>query len=199
MLGIADRQILTGGGGVDQYSGNGDGTFQAPASAATSQFPVYQALVIHNHGKQQDGFVYVEQWTAYNALQGAFTDNYGPADVDVLGEGDVVGNGLDYLAVNTGDQVTLTYPGNLRNHLTSSGFGPILLGDFNGDGKVDLYVSGEMVCGAGDGTFPTYPPLNAGQPMVNIWPVAQGDFNGDGRNDYIAIENAVPVVYLNAN
>jgi hypothetical protein len=64
--------------------------------------------------------------------------------------------------------------------------GAIAVGDFNGDGKLDLAVSnGTMdsvwvLLGNGDGTFQA--PVSFNTPTAAEWVVA-GDFNGDGKLD----------------
>jgi hypothetical protein len=71
------------------------------------------------------------------------------------------------------------------------GFGvPFVIGDFNGDGKIDVaYCSGAyaqigIVLGNGDGTFkkPVYD--HAGN-NYSAWAFAAGDFNSDGKMDFI--------------
>ena len=68
----------------------------------------------------------------------------------------------------------------------------VAVGDFNGDGKLDLAVANEfsytvtILLGNGDGTFtPT-----ADSPATGVYPysVAVGDFNGDGKLD-LAVAN----------
>jgi uncharacterized repeat protein (TIGR01451 family) len=60
--------------------------------------------------------------------------------------------------------------------------GPILVGDFNGDGIPDLLVSGELqvLLGKGDGTFQA--PIDS---HVIGTTVAIADWNGDGKLDVI--------------
>ena len=67
-------------------------------------------------------------------------------------------------------------------------FSSVVVGDFNGDGKLDLAGSGTsagLICvapGNGDGTFGTV-AINQGIPGA---PSAAGDFNGDGKLDLVA-------------
>jgi len=65
----------------------------------------------------------------------------------------------------------------------------VAVGDFNGDGKLDLAVvnSGHNVAvllGNGDGTFPEAPGFGAGYDPDSV---AVGDFNGDGKADLAVI------------
>ncbi|HXA00153.1 MAG TPA: FG-GAP-like repeat-containing protein [Candidatus Dormibacteraeota bacterium] len=57
---------------------------------------------------------------------------------------------------------------------------PILVGDFTGNGKLDLVTGGYTYEGAGDGTFPVSQG-SSGLPAL----VLAGDFNGDGRMDIV--------------
>jgi len=69
----------------------------------------------------------------------------------------------------------------------SGGVDEMDIGDFNGDGNLDLVVpTGGLVnilLGNGDGTF--QPPVNQGQGTGALYVVA-GDFNGDGKVDLVA-------------
>src|SRR5436189_2029284 len=72
---------------------------------------------------------------------------------------------------------------------TGTPFG-LAIGDFNGDGKLDLAVANfdvstvTILLGSGDGTFApaSSPPASAGPALV------VGDFNGDGKLD-LAVTN----------
>jgi hypothetical protein len=80
-------------------------------------------------------------------------------------------------------------------NLTSDtcGFGvPLIVNDFNGDGKPDLAFcsssgNGQLVVllGNGDGTFKKPLYYNAGS-NDSSWAFAAGDFNSDGKTDFIA-------------
>jgi hypothetical protein len=74
----------------------------------------------------------------------------------------------------------------------AAGNGPVAIavGDFDGDGKMDLAVANvndadlTILLGNGDGTFTAAP-----SPATGIWPsgVAVGDFNGDGKLDLAVV------------
>src|ERR1039457_4989139 len=70
----------------------------------------------------------------------------------------------------------------------------IAVGDFNGDGKLDLVVTNNLssggtvsvLLGNGDGTFQAPRNYNVG---TYPYSVAVGDFNGDGKPDLVVTNN----------
>jgi hypothetical protein len=134
------------------------------------------------------------------------TTDLGPFSVAV---GDFNGDGIPDLAIANGEYRSLTILLGKGDGTFSAGTSvtfpypwqpnSVAVGDFNGDGKLDLALSmissstaqGEVaiLLGGGDGTF-TMAPVS---PAIASYPefVAVGDFNGDGKAD-LAILNYNP-------
>src|SRR5258708_6363780 len=79
---------------------------------------------------------------------------------------------------------------------TYSNLGTPAVGDFNGDGKLDVVGIGNagltIAVGAADGTFG--PPTLS--PSGTVTSIATADFNGDGRPDIIATMNPNLALFL---
>ncbi len=152
-----------GPGGVAIMVGNGDGTFQTPTSLLS---------------------------TGTNT------------DPDSLAVGDFNGDGIPDLAVANYATGTVSVllgnggtPPTFQGHIDSPvGSEPAALavGDFNGDGKLDLAVANfhdntvSVLLGNGNGTFTAAPssPYTVGHGPVSI---AVGDFTGSGILDLVVI------------
>ena len=154
------------GNNVSVLLGNGDGTFKAPINSATGT---------------SGGFVAVGDFNGDGKLDLARVNNATiPYSVSVLlGNGD----GTFQAPVN---YTAGPYPFRLA------------VGDFNGDGKLDLVVANRgslynfadssvlVLLGNGDGTFQ---PAVAYGPVANPYSITVGDFNGDGNLD-LAVGNS---------
>ena len=163
--GIPDLVATNGQGGtVTVLLGKGDGTFQAPQSYPAGFRNVGQVAVGDFNG---DGIPDLAV-TSY--------DQNGNYELSVL-----QGNGDGSFAAPQSARLD---------------FGPyaIAVGDFNGDGRLDLALSGfefgvggvaEVLLGNGDGSFQvnTAVPIVTGSSVATS--VAVGDFNGDGRPDLV--------------
>jgi hypothetical protein len=108
--------------------GNGDGTFQAPVVAIPNEGPIFAA------------------------------DVNGDGEVDLIFEGDptvaqiYLGNG-DGTFSNISNYVLALPP----NGYFYPGPSSITSGDFNGDGRVDIAVAGQLLLGEGNGKFQGIP------------------------------------------
>lgn len=198
-------------GSILYYRGLGDGTFASPITTASS-LPVQSVLTgdFNGDGKLDvligtkdggfgpaEGIVFLGNGVGHFQEQTPFGtgDFGGPIAVgDVNGDGildvvfgsEVEGSGTVYLYLGNGDG---TFALKSQQDLnTTAGYAGI--GDFNGDGKLDLAVPEngqvDIFLGNGDGTFQPYVPYSC-YPCGGS--VAAADFNGDGKLD-LAMGNA---------
>ncbi len=153
------RMDLANGGSV--VLGNGDGTFQPPIS-----FP----------GVFGDSIV-AGDFNGDGRLDLALGNSTSNELSILLGNGDGTFEPLAPIALGSApdysDEIVLN----------------LAAGDFNGDGRLDLAVTGAnlqssvtVLIGNGDGTFQPSYPLGIGASPDDD-PIVTGDFNGDGRLD----------------
>jgi hypothetical protein len=201
--------LLCGLGTINTlYLGNGDGTFTVGSAVLG---PVLAVADFNGDGKpdllaQGTGTLLVALGNGDGTFQapistasGAALLAVGAADLNGDGKADVVGvfNNSLYVYIGNGDgtfKTAVTY--NLGQTIGDAQL-PLLLGDFNKDGNLDVVVVAvqEIVfLGNGDGTFHATP--NASSGVANATDAVAGDFNGDGNLD-LAISTGSPVnIYL---
>ena len=147
-----------GSNDVSVLLGNGDGTFRAPMNYSAGLGPDSVAVGDVN-GDGKPDLIVANNCVSSNCANGSVSV--------LLGNGD----GTFRTAVNYG---VGTSPGSMA------------VGDFNGDGKLDLAVGNygssnvSVLLGNGGGTFQAALNFDAGFEPFSI---AVGDFNGDGRPD----------------
>ena len=231
---------LNGTAGVTTFLGNGDGTFGGIAGAVVSGYDengVQQITLADFNG---DGKIDLAAQNDFNGdvelapgngdgtfratpvLFSSTTPVLNPQDLNLQVAGDITGNGNDQvIGFSNGTVLSGSPNGNggfnylhaLPTVANETFFLYPVLGDFNGDGKQDLILSGQsdnnvaVALSNGDGTFAT--PVNVpfsvapkcGAPIN----VAVGDVNGDGKLDLLmayagdfqcGIPNTVPSGYL---
>jgi len=108
-------------------------------------------------------------------------NNLATADLNGDGKLDLVTDGVSVLLGN-GDGTFIDGGGVL-----SGGSGSVNVGDFNGDGNLDVAAGLSMLLGNGDGTFQS-PLMFAG--LYPNQAVSMGDINGDGKLDLIGADES---------
>jgi uncharacterized protein (DUF2141 family) len=154
-------------GAVSILLGKGDGTFQASVNYAAGQEPIYVAVAdLNGDGK-------LDMVAANNGGGGV---------------------GLGYVSIVLGNgNGTFQKPLDLKAGKVPQA---VAVGDFNGDGKLDLAIGNQcytscqkgavsVMFGNGDGTFQKAltTPISSGAFFV-----AASDLNGDGKLDVVAAE-----------
>jgi hypothetical protein len=193
--------------------GNGDGTFRVGGMFAVGTQPTSLAVADLNHdGKLDlvvtaDGSVVVLLGKGDGTFRPEVTYPAGNAPVSVA-TGDFNGDGKVDLVVSDFDLNSYTMSVNvllgngngtfgspIETGSLNDGGGNVVVGDFNGDGKLDVALgnlgdiySAPIVLLFGDGTGKFNQPqyiTTGGNPAF----VATGDFNGDGKPDLIAMNS----------
>jgi hypothetical protein len=158
--GDGNLDLAVAGPAVNILMGNGDGTFQAAQSYAAGDFPA--SLVV-----------------------GDF-DGDGHLDLAVLNAG--------YAPFQLGNVSVLLGNGDgtfkaARSYAPGSFSGSVAVGDFNGDGHLDMAVDHDngtvsVLRGKGDGTFQSPQDYALNNDLSSLT-LAVGDFNGDGDLDLV--------------
>ncbi len=181
-------------------TGNGDGTFRAPAVIA-SLFQLPAVAGDFNGDGKLDLFNLAGYFFAGNG-DGTFADGVSilpgqsltsltAVDINNDGKLDIVA--LDYGTVETllgngnGTFQSISGPTNVND--------PLILTDFNGDGKLDAVNYTSVAFGNGDGTFQSFTPIPGMQNALDA--LLAADLNGSGQADLIANSaTSPPAVYL---
>jgi len=205
--------------GVSVLLGNGDGSFGAPRNFAVGDNPRAVLVEDFNGDGVQDLALIIGRggiWVLLGNGDGSFQPARGiggGVNARLLVVGDFNGDGVLDLAVGrSSDRFFLgginvflgNGDGKFRPAPNIDGsYLSLAVGDFNGDGVLDLVAPGGpgldawVFLGNGDGTFQPRRHFSAG----DGYGVAVGDFNGDGAQDLVITEffNTVTVVLGDGN
>jgi len=211
--GKLDVAVADNSGGVDVMLGNGDGTFKAPVSYATAADPRMVIVADFNDDGKLDLATANADSETISVLLGngdgtfqAHMDNSTAiaASCISLAAGDLRNDGRRDIVAGCQSEskvAVLLSNGNgtfkpAKAYPVPAGVDIVALGDFNGDGKLDVAVTNggtyDMVSilpGSGTGTLKAAVVFG-----TNYGPsgIAAADFNGDGKLDIVTSDNGGP-------
>jgi hypothetical protein len=206
-LAVANR----GSGSVSVLLGQGDGTFQAATNYAAAAGPYSVAVGDFNGDRILDIAVANNDSNTVSVLLGNGDGAFRAATSYAVGAlptsvavADFNGDGITDLAVadegvshgnGSGVSVLLGNGDGTFQAATNYAAGSVpisvVMGDFNGDGRLDLAVANRdsnnvsVLLGNGDGTFQAAQSFSAGTKPISV---AVGDFNGDGLLDLAVVD-----------
>jgi len=211
----------SGGNSASVLLGKGDGTFQPPVNYATDYQPAYVSVGDFNGDGKLDLVVANSGSNTVSILLGNGDGTFQPAINDTVTPGGVFPWDVEAGDFNEDGKLDLIVANNPCCSSTGSGelgvflgngngtFQPgmsyfvtavtVAVGDFNGDGHLDLAVAGDgvnVLLGNGDGTFQSA----LGNPLGSTYAVVAGDFNGDGILDLaVTTSHTISVLLGNGN
>jgi autotransporter-associated beta strand protein len=195
---IVQNYLGFGSDAVSVLLGNGDGTFQAPITTkAYSYLASFAVADLNGDGKPDlvtsetyccgysGGNFSVHLGNGNGTFKSAtnYYGGYSPllvADFNGDGHPDLLATGVNPIGSIQGGVYLGNGNGTFQGPISYS-YGPaVAVGDFNGDGKVDVVTSNGVLLGNGNGTFqkPIGPFLNG--------ILGAGDFTGDGKLDLVS-------------
>jgi hypothetical protein len=129
----------------------------------------------------------------FNAITADFN---GDGKLDIAAQGfDSQDNPTLYILLGKGDgtfQSPVAYPISIIPDTTTS---PIISGDFNHDGKLDVIAGLTVLLGNGDGTFQQGVTLPSSIGLL----LSAGDFNGDGKLDFAGVDTTLQLTVMLGN
>jgi hypothetical protein len=220
--GIPDLAFTLSNGTVNVCLGNGNGTFQKARTLSSGSSSPGQSIIAYDlNGDGNIDIAVVDLNRGGEggpALASVMAVLYGNGDgtfkpaVDYetifpfgIAEGDLNGNGIPDLVVAGGeetDPLIFAFLGTSTGKFQAApefnagvtapeGFA---LGDFNGDGNLDLAVTGSesnnvsVLLGNGKGGFTLGSTFDTGPSPIGV---VSGDFNGDGNLDLAVVNNGL--------